>query len=147
MGINIGEPQNWERWNSLGMRGVYGPEIQAYMCCHVKCCGFVINGIHRNRKKSPKLGSARTRPGDFCQNFLPRVFNVPVVGLSLRIGHRCSWRKKLTRTMGSGPRKKFNDRPIFSRLDTIHKSVGRTDKRTDTGQHQRRTALIHSVAR
>ena len=67
VGINIREPPNW--WvleiHSLGMRGVNGPNIQARPL-HVlprpkKCCS-AINGIRGNRNKSPKSGSARTRP-------------------------------------------------------------------------------------
>ena len=50
----------------LGMRGVNGPKIQAYMCYQLprQMLWFCdkMHGMRRNRKKSPKLGSARTRP-------------------------------------------------------------------------------------
>jgi len=89
----------------LEMRGINGPKIQAYMCYYVKCCRSEINGIRRNRKKSPKLGSAPIGPAaeisdKICPHPPCSLFNVQCVGLSLRIGHRCSGHKKLTRMMG-----------------------------------------------
>jgi len=72
----------------LGMRGVNGPEIQAYMCYHVKCCRSEINGrlyaeIERDYQNWGALGPAPA----ISVKISPRV-NVTVAGLSLRIGHR-----------------------------------------------------------
>ena len=82
---------------SLGVRDVNGPKIHAYMCYHVKCCGSEINcrlyaEIERIHQNWGALGPA---PAISVKVSFPRVFNVPVVGLSLRIGHRRVGHKKL----------------------------------------------------
>ena len=134
---------------SLGVRDVNGPKIHAYMCYHVKCCGSEINcrlyaEIERIHQNWGALGPAPA----ISVKISPRV-NVTVAGLSLRIGHRCSGRKKLTRMMGlPGRGRSLTISSVESSgYNTRNLNVGRTDKRTDTGQHQRRTALIHSVSR
>jgi len=65
VGINAGEPQIGERWNSAILRCEawltprYTPSPA---CCHVNIGSFATKGVRINRRKQPKLGIAGVPP-------------------------------------------------------------------------------------
>ena len=63
VGINTGEPQNGEHWNSALLRWEawltpkYTPHV-----LHVKFTSSATKGVHINRREPPKLGSMGPHP-------------------------------------------------------------------------------------
>ena len=70
-------------------------------------------------------------------------FALPLKGFPLEMGIGDGFKKRNDGATGST--KKFDD--IFSRVDTMHQRVRRTNRRTDGHRATAKTALTQSVAR
>ena len=83
--------------------------------------------------------------GNFSQNSqnfpTPLYFAPPLKVPPLEVGTSAE-SQKIYNDEATGPTKKFDD--IFSRLDTMHKRDGQTDRQTDTGPQQRPRLRIAS---